>query len=467
MNKEKLILFLNTVGFSDIPHVKQKSLTDHLVRTADILYDWGCEDEVVYAGALHSAYSTEYFQNSKPLHRDLVREQFGQEVETLVNLFCTSKRFSQREKNGTYVITNRFLEKEEEISLSEYRAMLIITIANELDHIDMHNQTSIISRLNVLIAQGSNYQLLPILCKEYISFFYNPHMADVKDARSFVRYIGHAGVQVACGNESLVIDPWLYSSTLLKPIVDGFEHTQKTIDFMIPGPKNSIEDILSKYILISHWHVHHSPYNEIKEMLQRLDKVTIICPPLDEAGINMNKKRLGEYLFNKIEFIFILEDQEIKVGPYTIFAFQHTKRRHVGFMVSTPDVKIVHITDARANKDTTRNSLDDLWFKLQDSHPDFMFISASRHFRKDIQGLVRSIVPDETFTAIQATELATIIKPKSISLIGKGNFSIWDSYVESSLQLEIAYKELMWCIAFLYPAASVRMISPGDILSVY
>jgi hypothetical protein len=72
------------------------SLLDHLVRTRNILREWGADPEVASAGLFHSVYGTESFADAiKGLEeREAVRRVLGTRSEELVYIFSVMTRDS-------------------------------------------------------------------------------------------------------------------------------------------------------------------------------------------------------------------------------------------------------------------------------------------------------------------------------------------------------------------------------------
>ena len=81
---------LRGAGAQQVGH-SGSTLFDHLTGVAVILHDWGCDDDVVIAGLLHSVYGTATFEEhlfAEP-DRDRVRAVAGARAEELAWLFST------------------------------------------------------------------------------------------------------------------------------------------------------------------------------------------------------------------------------------------------------------------------------------------------------------------------------------------------------------------------------------------
>jgi len=123
---------LNLFNHSD------KSLADHLIGTYEILSEWEVENYIALAGLCHSVYGTEsYTKNTVPLtDRSNVQSVIGIEAEKLVYYFgCHNKAslWVNLDKSEAYKITDRFTEKEINITLQDLKDLVTITLANWLE----------------------------------------------------------------------------------------------------------------------------------------------------------------------------------------------------------------------------------------------------------------------------------------------------------------------------------------------
>jgi (p)ppGpp synthase/HD superfamily hydrolase len=88
----EVIEFLLDNGVNDNDH-GSRSLLDHLLGTAELLMEWECSNDVVYAGLCHSIYGTDSYHTVTidPSKRDKVRELIGEKAETLAWEFGNRK----------------------------------------------------------------------------------------------------------------------------------------------------------------------------------------------------------------------------------------------------------------------------------------------------------------------------------------------------------------------------------------
>ena len=79
-----IIDFLLHNGADENSH-SGRNLMDHLVGTAELLMEWGCDRDVVLAGLCHSIYGTDSYHTVTidPLKREEVRALIGEKAEEL------------------------------------------------------------------------------------------------------------------------------------------------------------------------------------------------------------------------------------------------------------------------------------------------------------------------------------------------------------------------------------------------
>lgn len=456
-----LLQYLKNNGADDIKHIKSGSLLDHLKRVKGLLEDWDVSEEVCLAGLCHSVFSTEFFT------KELLSKEKEGELEILVGersmelirhfsmMDRSTLKYMKREGKGTY--KKRNTGDVVYITEQDVSDILSILIANEIDHIHGGNFHEIESSLRT-------YQDMFHLLPKNVLLVVNSYVKTIKkqNTEEFVSYISHATVWCKTAATSLIIDPWFFSSTVQSPVIQGLRPNQKTIDYIIPKPVNSIDEISPNIILLSHFHTHHSPLKEIAHFAKS-SAITIICPPLESAELRQIEVTIGENVFSNITFTFVENDTEIKFAGFSIRAFTHTRKHHLGYHVSAPSFSFIHLSDSLAGTDERLLTLDPLWDKLG-TYPatDHLFISAANHSQLMMKGHERKIVEHTSLSPVQATYLTKIINPKKVSLIGMSNFSIWDSGVEYTESPESVFNYFSWAMRFLLPSVEVVHLNPGD-----
>jgi hypothetical protein len=87
-----VIEFLIDNGVDENTH-SERTLLEHLTGTASLLMDWGCSNDIVYAGLCHSIYGTDSYHTVTidPSKRDEVRALIGEKAEALAWEFGNRK----------------------------------------------------------------------------------------------------------------------------------------------------------------------------------------------------------------------------------------------------------------------------------------------------------------------------------------------------------------------------------------
>lgn len=452
-------IFLDKKGAKKFPHIKQGTLHDHLVRVGERLKMWEVEKKAVYAGYCHSLYSTEVF--TQPLipieNRNELQVLLGEEAESLVYYFSILDRKTLKEKDGIFSFLNFKTKEEVVISVSDFSALVHILFANEIDHITSQGLgyklpvfRSFLKWKNFLTEKAQI--ALSELCSD-------DEVSDEKDTS--VQFIGHAGIKIKLSKLTVLIDPWIYASTFTNPILYGLNPEAKTIDYLVPEPRSSIEELKADVVLLSHLHTHHSPFREVKE-LAALKPITVICPYIKPESVELIKNVMGEEIFSNITFIFPQSDKDFSFGEIKVKAISHTQKNHFAYLVSYADTSVLHIADARMSS-TYSSTFDSVWDKFYGLKPSFLFLSAASHSERIISlSNERDILENSTFSPVQAAKLTRKIFPKRVGLIGMYNFSIWTNRLEHSLPGSISEEAFYWALSYLAPGIEHRILRPGN-----
>lgn len=129
--------FLRTRGTEEIAH-PGGTLYDHLWRVADGLAAWGAPPDVQLAGLCHASYGTDGFDNAlvELADRATLIEVIGPAAEALVYRYGSCDRravYPRLGDPGPVPFTDRFTGQVDQPTEAELRAMVEITVANELD----------------------------------------------------------------------------------------------------------------------------------------------------------------------------------------------------------------------------------------------------------------------------------------------------------------------------------------------
>ena len=114
------------------------TLLAHLVRTRDLLADWGAPPYLVQAGLFHAAYGTDGFAPSLLSldQRDVLQAEIGEEAEAFVWFYASCDRTATYPTIGdgkSCVFRDRFLKADFTPSEQQLRDFVELTMANELD----------------------------------------------------------------------------------------------------------------------------------------------------------------------------------------------------------------------------------------------------------------------------------------------------------------------------------------------
>jgi L-ascorbate metabolism protein UlaG (beta-lactamase superfamily) len=460
--KQKVANFLIEKGAKKFTHIKQRSLFEHLTRVGNLLESWGVPEYVVHAGMCHSLYATEFFKTAilSIDEREELRKLIGTEAESLVYDFCSAKRNTfQRNENGSFTIESHVTSRV--ISLEEVHAIMLLHLflANDIDHIDQFNVQSTGARFVKVYGKWLNLFLEP--ARKYVMNI-SVHPTLRASQGNFIRFIAHAGVQIVSDGVSCVIDPWLYPSTHANALLRSIDPGSNTIDFLIPEPRNDITDLESDIILLSHFHTHHSPLQEITELV-RMRPVQIVCPELGEEKLTKIRTNLGEEIFNRITFHQVTVDTELQFENITVRCITHLSKGHLAFFVDTKQGRVLHLADPRAQLGMSLE-FDTLWDKFDGLKPDYAFVSCAGHILRHVNEKgEREILEHTSFSPTQCAKFMVKIGAKAGGAIGIFNHSIWTERVEFTHSSEAIEKEFFWALSFLAPSIRILTVRPGDI----
>lgn len=132
--------YLKELGASEVSHTENTYLA-HASGVYRDLKSWGCSQELCDAGFFHSIYGTELFQGFTLSleRRGEVRNLIGERAERLVYLNCCLLRDSLdesvKQERGPYMLKNRFLQQNEELSKEDYDDLCRIHLCDWLEQV--------------------------------------------------------------------------------------------------------------------------------------------------------------------------------------------------------------------------------------------------------------------------------------------------------------------------------------------
>ena len=147
MIEHKYLDLLKEFNTDENPHTN-RTLSNHLIGTYDILEKWNNTKEICLAGLFHSIYGTMVYRISSA---DLSKRKYieiiiGKRAEELVYLFCVTDRreyFNLIEKNHI-ILKDHVHNKEIHISKNDLDALIEIEFANTLEQTVDQNEAKMI-----------------------------------------------------------------------------------------------------------------------------------------------------------------------------------------------------------------------------------------------------------------------------------------------------------------------------------
>ncbi len=145
------------------------SLWEHLVGTFEILRAWGVEEDICFAGLIHSIYGTQYFQSElvSVNRRKQIVKATGEYVEQLAHYFCVLDRQILWESQLPIG------DEDRKTKLRSHKGSSEIQVSNDilraLRLIDLANETEQRQRY-----QGSPRSWFSYVCKGFSSIGFIP-----------------------------------------------------------------------------------------------------------------------------------------------------------------------------------------------------------------------------------------------------------------------------------------------------
>ncbi len=280
-----------------------------------------------------------------------------------------------------------------------------------------------------------------------------------------VKFIGHSGIAISEGDDTILIDPWFYSSEFDYPVLEGILPPNRSIDFQIPEPRDKIENFKPRAIFVSHFHTHHSPLKDIRQLLKQRPGCVLGFPQISDENKKKIQENLGEEGQN-VELVGLENNQQVTIGTLKITALTHVTRYHLAFLIEGEHGRILHLTDAKMNRFDSDKRPDVLWSPYQNLSPDMLFIASGSHtsrFHKDEAPL---LALEQTLTPLEAARLTTWINPKVACIFGLFNQSIWKNRLEYVLPTHVVEEQFDWALRHMGPHIRCLPVRPGFMFEV-
>lgn len=274
----------------------------------------------------------------------------------------------------------------------------------------------------------------------------------------YIKFIAHAGLYVEEGGFSLLIDPWFTDSTREKPLMHSLSgHT--TIDFQTPQARDAADAFSPNAILLSHFHAHHGPRTDLVAFAERQKPLIIAHPDVGDTN-RAAQEHFSAY--PKTEFMPLADHGTFRAGPFTITALSHTVPLHTAWHIATRSGSMLHVADARVNKEISLTTVDPIWNTFREFKADIIFISAAGNsLRKTTKEGVKEIRESANMSPIQGARITQLLKPRVATLIGCYNHSIWQGRSEYLLPAAVAEEQFYWAASWLTPETKCIFAKPG------
>lgn len=278
-----------------------------------------------------------------------------------------------------------------------------------------------------------------------------------------VTFIAHAGISIKNGKgESVLIDPWFTDSTVKKPVVQALLG-YPTIDFQIPKTQEKIEEYSPDVILVSHFHAHHAPHDDILTLASQSEKIVFGHPDIELK--NAAAKAIFEIL-PQVEVKPCGDKDSFSVGSFQITALTHTVPEHTAWLVESEGNSVLHVADARANRDLNLRNLDEAWNEFSDLKPDLFFTGAAGNSKRVENDGVRSVQESLALSPVEASKLTQLVNPKVVSLIGCYNHSVFKGKIEYIAYAPAVEEEFAWASSWLAPSSKFVPARPGHVYTI-
>ena len=274
----------------------------------------------------------------------------------------------------------------------------------------------------------------------------------------YIKFIAHAGLYLKEGSFSLLVDPWFTDSTREKPLMQSLSgHT--TIDFQTPEAHDAADAFSPNAILLSHFHAHHGPHADLVTFAERQNPLLIAHP---DVGDTNRTAREFFSAYSKTELLPLADRGTLRVGPFTITALSHAVPMHTAWHIATHRGSILHVADARVNRDMSRTTVDPLWNIFSELKANIIFLSAAGNsLRKTTKEGTRDILESGCMSPIQGAKIIQRLKPQVATLIGCYNHSIWQGRSEYLLPAAVAEEQFYWAASWLAPETKCVFAKPG------
>ncbi len=276
-----------------------------------------------------------------------------------------------------------------------------------------------------------------------------------------VRFIAHAGLSIREGDTHILIDPWFTDSNTELPLLEGLTG-HKTIDFQVPHGRARVSEYApANAIFISHFHTHHAHKKDILDVMRLNNSRNFFFGhPVLEAGYQDRLNTLIASTHPTATNQGFVDNGTHTIGPFTIRAYTHTAPGHIAWHIESETGSILHLADPYANEDWRLNTLDPIWKKFEGLGVDVLFLNASGNSFRGKKGDIPYIREQTCFTAAQAAVFTQMVAPRTVSLIGCYNKSVWNGTYEYIRPAAVIEDEFYWASQWVAPQVKCVFAKP-------
>lgn len=180
-----------------------------------------------------------------------------------------------------------------------------------------------------------------------------------------------------------------------------------------------------------------------------------------------SQKVSGRFVgLNHVSLLPSAHGEALKIGPFTITAWEHTIKEHIAWSVKSHTGHILHIADARLNSSFASNTIDSAWDRYEDQGFDILFLTAGKSNVRYQNGAKKVILENCIFSPVQGAQLVQKLAPKSVALIGIYNHSMWTNWIEYRMSASECESEFHWALDWLSPKTKFVPMRPGHTFGI-
>lgn len=280
-----------------------------------------------------------------------------------------------------------------------------------------------------------------------------------------VTFIAHAGISISEGDTEILVDPWFTDSTVDRPLIQplsGFP----TIDFQIPKTDDLPSNHNPDAILISHFHSHHAPHDDIMALVAQSEETKRTFFGHPDIGERNESVQQTFAVWPHVDVSLMRDGDARQVRAFSVRARTQTVPNHLAWEISTSLGSVLHIADPTLNKKNSQRVMDEIWESFRNLQPSALFINAGGNSLRREKDGVRQVIESCSVSPVEAAHIVALIRPQTVSLIGCYNHSVWKNrqeYIPPAGQIE---EEFYWALSWLAPDVRFVPMKPGHTFGI-